>query len=201
MTARTRKKPPLHTPPVSCQIAGCGQEYAAIGTYKETQRAAELGGWLYRIFGHNGRRYVGDWLCPGHKDWLPGCGQGATATLALPVREPGGTRAVFLGVVPPLALPAPPEVLLPPVDGGPQQDAPRPGRSLSVGDQAGNMRPGALGSGPGGLPPLPHRQPGVALAAAQADDAQHDAEAFLLRCGGDPAEIASITPAESGEQP
>ena len=103
MTARARKKPLLVMPPLHCQIAGCGAEYATIGDYADTHRAAELGGWRYCIFDDDGRRLIGAWVCPDHRHvlpWWPG------RRLALPMREPGSTRAEFLGVVPRAALPA-----------------------------------------------------------------------------------------------
>jgi hypothetical protein len=103
MTARTRKKPPgLRMPALYCQVGGCGEEYKPIGDYADTYRAAELGGWLYR---------AGQYVCPGHRDHVPWW-PGPPLLAALPVREPGATRAEFLGVVrdTPAALPAPQEV-------------------------------------------------------------------------------------------
>lgn len=114
MSARARKKPLLVMPPLVCQVPACPQEYPPIGDYADTDRAALLGGWAYR---------AGQWLCASHRDhipWWPG------RRLALPVREPGATRAEVIGVVPrdvswsTAALPAPEpdlEPLPPPNDG------------------------------------------------------------------------------------
>jgi hypothetical protein len=50
------------------------------------------------------------------------------------------------------------------------------------------------------LPVLPHRQPGQALARAEAgDQAQHDATMLLVRSGVDPADIAALAAPEPGE--
>lgn len=96
MTARARKKPALLVmPPLTCQVVTCAAEYPCIGDYADTDRAALLGGWIYR---------AGGWLCDAHRDhipWWPG-----RSMPALPARVPGATRAEFLGVVPVAALPA-----------------------------------------------------------------------------------------------
>jgi hypothetical protein len=132
MTARTRKK--LNMPPLFCQVPSCGEEYKPIGDYTDTYRAAELGGWLYR---------AGQYLCPGHRDhvpWWPG-----PPLLALPVREPGATRAEFLGVVRDTpALPAPPDV-------------PRSGSEVTAGSVSGSRREPENLAGPGDLHDLRQR--------------------------------------------